>query len=89
MRFHTNIGYENSKIWDWIRKKIGKSLCSAAYIDEGGGCSTLFKMGLRGKMVHVCYFVKIETVFGCRNSNNLLIRQDLFFRKCIFLRQLE
>ena len=43
----------------------------------GGGGATLFKMGLRGKLV--CYFVKIETIFGCRNSNNLLINQDLFF----------
>ena len=24
--------------------------------------------------------VKIETVFGCRNSNNLLIHQDLFLK---------
>ena len=47
----------------------------------GGGCNSV-KMGLRG--ILVCYFVKIETVFGCRNSNNLSIHQDFFFYNATF-----
>ena len=53
----------------------------------GEGVATLLKMGLRG--ILVCYFVKIETVFGCRNSNNLLIHQDLFFKKVNFFYNLN
>ena len=52
------------------KKKIRKLM-------GGGGFATQLKMGLRG--ILVCYFVKIETVFGCRNRNNLFINQDLFF----------
>ena len=41
----------------------------------GGRIATLLKLGLRG--ILVCYFVKIETVFGCRINTNLLIHRDL------------
>ena len=69
-RFQTNTGYANSKKWDGI--------CFWGGVG-GGGVATLLKMGLR--CILVCYFVKIEIVFGCRSSNNLLIHQDF---KCIF-----
>ena len=53
----------------------------------GGGFATLLKMGLRG--ILVCGFVKIKTLCGCRNSNNLLIHQILYFLKsALFLQQL-
>ena len=48
----------------------------------GGGVATLLKMGQRG--ILVCYFVKIETVFGYRNSNNLSIHRDLFLTNQFF-----
>ena len=42
-------------------------LCRINWWGEGG-CNSI-KLGLRG--ILVWYFVKIETVFGCRNSNTL------------------
>ena len=64
--------------WDMFLRKKG-IFCALSHklIGGGGGVATLFKMGLR--CILACYFVKIEIVFGCRSSKNLLIHQDLFF----------
>ena len=86
MRFQTNVGYANSNKCDVSKKKKKKTretivLCRinwwgvCVWGGGGGGCNSI-KMGLRGMLV--CYFIKIETVFGCRNSNDLLIHQDFF-----------
>ena len=63
----------------FLRKKQG-NYCALPHKLMGG--ATLLKMGLRG--ILVCYFVKIDTVFGCRNSNNLLIHLVLFKKNPIF-----
>ena len=76
MRFQTlglQIGRNGMEYFTKI-KKIG---CCALSHKLTGGCNSI-KIGLRGML----------TVFGCRNSNNLLIHQDCFL-KFIFPRLLE
>ena len=45
---------------------------------EGGNGNSI-KNGTESYMYAGMLLRKIESVFGCRNSNNLLIYQDLFF----------
>ena len=62
--------------WDMFLNKNREIIVLRRINLWGGGVATLLKIGLKGILVR--YFVKTETVFGCRNNNNLLILQDFF-----------